>query len=68
MLRRALADLGIPAATFVQAGINEESRAEELSVADWGRLAAAAGPGRLAAAAGRNLPGAAVAAAKRDRS
>jgi len=53
MLRRALADLGIPASAFVQAGINEESRAEELSVADWGRLAAAAGRGR---------PGAAVAA------
>lgn len=46
MLRRALAGLGIPAAAFVQAGINEESRAEELSVADWGRLAAAAGLGR----------------------
>jgi len=42
MLRRALAALGIPPAAFVQAGINEESRAEELSVADWGRLAAAA--------------------------
>jgi 16S rRNA (adenine1518-N6/adenine1519-N6)-dimethyltransferase len=53
MLRRALADLGIPASAFVQAGINEESRAEELSVADWGRLAAAEGLGR---------PGAAVAA------
>jgi len=53
MLRRALADLGIPASAFVQARINEESRAEELSVADWGRLAAAAGLGR---------PGAAVAA------
>ena len=50
MLRRALADLGIPASAFVQAGINEESRAEELSVADWGRLAAAAGLGRLGAA------------------
>jgi 16S rRNA (adenine1518-N6/adenine1519-N6)-dimethyltransferase len=53
MLRRALADLGIPASAFVQARINEESRAEELSVADWGRLAAAARLGR---------PGAAVAA------
>jgi 16S rRNA (adenine1518-N6/adenine1519-N6)-dimethyltransferase len=57
MLRRALADLGIPAAAFVQAGINEESRAEELSVADWGRLAAAAGLGR---------PGAARAAVAKD--
>jgi 16S rRNA (adenine1518-N6/adenine1519-N6)-dimethyltransferase len=66
MLRRALADLGIPAEMFVLAGINEESRAEELSVADWGRLAAAAGPGRLAAAGGRGLPGASVAVAKRD--
>ncbi len=49
MLRRALADLGIPASAFVQAGISEESRAEELSVGDWGRLAAAAGLGRLPA-------------------
>jgi 16S rRNA (adenine1518-N6/adenine1519-N6)-dimethyltransferase len=73
MLRRALADLGIPAAAFVQAGISGESRAEELSVADWGRLAAAAGPGRglvaspgrlgLAAGPGR-LPGAAAGAAR----
>jgi 16S rRNA (adenine1518-N6/adenine1519-N6)-dimethyltransferase len=51
MLRRALADLGIPASAFVQAGISEESRAEELSVADWGRLAEAAGLGRLRAPA-----------------
>jgi 16S rRNA (adenine1518-N6/adenine1519-N6)-dimethyltransferase len=57
MLRRALAGLGIPGAAFVQAGINEESRAEELSVADWGRLAAAAGLGR---------PGAASAAVAKD--
>lgn len=65
MLRRALAAVGIPAAAFVQAGINEESRAEELSVADWGRLAAAAGPGRLSRlrdAAGPVMPGTAVAA------
>jgi 16S rRNA (adenine1518-N6/adenine1519-N6)-dimethyltransferase len=66
MLRRALADLGIPAAAFVQAGINEESRAEELSVADWGRLAAAAGAGRLGAAAGSGRPGAAFAAVGED--
>jgi 16S rRNA (adenine1518-N6/adenine1519-N6)-dimethyltransferase len=45
MLRRALEGLRIPPEVFVQAGINEESRAEELSVADWGRLAAAAGVG-----------------------
>jgi 16S rRNA (adenine1518-N6/adenine1519-N6)-dimethyltransferase len=51
MLRRALADLGIPASAFVQAGISEESRAEELSVADWGRLAEAAGLGSLRAPA-----------------
>ena len=49
MLRRALADLGIPPEAFVRAGVNEESRAEELSVADWGRLAAAAGLGRRGA-------------------
>jgi 16S rRNA (adenine1518-N6/adenine1519-N6)-dimethyltransferase len=41
MLRRALGELGVPPEVFVQAGINEQSRAEELSVADWGRLAAA---------------------------
>ena len=41
MLRRALAGLNVPAAVFAEAGIDEESRAEELSVADWGRLAAA---------------------------
>ncbi len=49
MLRRALASLGIPPEAFVQAGINEESRAEELSVADWGRLAVAAGQARQGA-------------------
>ena len=49
MLRRALEALRIPPEAFVQAGINEESRAEELSVADWGRLAAAAGVGRQGA-------------------
>jgi 16S rRNA (adenine1518-N6/adenine1519-N6)-dimethyltransferase len=49
MLRRALEALGIPPEAFVQAGVNEESRAEELSVADWGRLAAAAGVGRQGA-------------------
>jgi 16S rRNA (adenine1518-N6/adenine1519-N6)-dimethyltransferase len=49
MLRRALSSLGIPPEAFVRAGINEESRAEELSVVDWGRLAAAAGQGRQGA-------------------
>ena len=49
MLRRALEALRIPPEAFVQAGVNEESRAEELSVADWGRLAAAAGVGRRGA-------------------
>ncbi|MGI8807933.1 MAG: 16S rRNA (adenine(1518)-N(6)/adenine(1519)-N(6))-dimethyltransferase RsmA [Acidimicrobiales bacterium] len=39
MLRRALASL-VPADAFVAAGIRPEARAEELSVADWGRLAA----------------------------
>jgi len=49
MLRRALEALRIPPEAFVQAGVNEQSRAEELSVADWGRLAAAAGVGRQGA-------------------
>ncbi len=49
MLRRALEALRIPPEAFVRAGVNEESRAEELSVADWGRLAAAAGVGRRGA-------------------
>jgi 16S rRNA (adenine1518-N6/adenine1519-N6)-dimethyltransferase len=49
MLRRALEALRIPPEAFVQAGVNEESRAEELSVSDWGRLAAAAGVGRQGA-------------------
>lgn len=41
MLRRALAGLSVPAAVFAEAGIDDRSRAEELSVVDWGRLAAA---------------------------
>jgi 16S rRNA (adenine1518-N6/adenine1519-N6)-dimethyltransferase len=49
MLRRALEGLGIPPEAFVQAGVSGESRAEELSVSDWGRLAAAAGQGRQGA-------------------
>ena len=39
MLRRSLAAL-VPAEAFTVAGIRPESRAEELSVDDWGRLAA----------------------------
>ena len=39
MLRRSLAAL-VPAEAFVAAGIRPEARAEELSVEDWGRLAA----------------------------
>jgi 16S rRNA (adenine1518-N6/adenine1519-N6)-dimethyltransferase len=42
MLRRSLAGLVGPDA-FAAAGIRPEARAEELDVADWGRLAAAAG-------------------------
>ena len=41
MLRRALAGLDVPAGAFVEAGIDETARAEQLSVQDWGRLAAA---------------------------
>ena len=43
MLRRSLAGL-VPPAAFEAAGIRPEARAEELSVEDWGRLAAAAPP------------------------
>jgi 16S rRNA (adenine1518-N6/adenine1519-N6)-dimethyltransferase len=39
MLRRSLASLVEPAA-FAAAGVRPEARAEELSVLDWGRLAA----------------------------
>jgi 16S rRNA (adenine1518-N6/adenine1519-N6)-dimethyltransferase len=48
MLRRALAVLGVPASVFAAAGIDGQSRAEELSVVDWGRLAAAVVASRLA--------------------
>jgi 16S rRNA (adenine1518-N6/adenine1519-N6)-dimethyltransferase len=41
MLRRSLSALVAPAA-FAAAGIRPEARAEELSVTDWGRLAACA--------------------------
>jgi hypothetical protein len=39
MLRRSLAGL-LPEGAFDAAGIRPEARAEELSVFDWGRLAA----------------------------
>jgi 16S rRNA (adenine1518-N6/adenine1519-N6)-dimethyltransferase len=42
MLRRSLAGL-VTAADFEAAGVRPESRAEELDVLDWGRLAAARG-------------------------
>jgi 16S rRNA (adenine1518-N6/adenine1519-N6)-dimethyltransferase len=44
MLRRALADVVEPPA-FVAAGVDPAARAEELSVEDWGRLAARHGDG-----------------------
>jgi 16S rRNA (adenine1518-N6/adenine1519-N6)-dimethyltransferase len=47
MLRRALAVLGVPATVFADAGIDDQSRAEELSVVEWGRLAAAIVASRL---------------------
>ena len=37
MLRRALAEVALPA-DFDSAGVNPESRAEELDLAAWGRL------------------------------
>jgi 16S rRNA (adenine1518-N6/adenine1519-N6)-dimethyltransferase len=45
MLRRSLAGL-VPPDAFVAAGIRPEARAEELSVDDWGRLAACTSSGR----------------------
>jgi 16S rRNA (adenine1518-N6/adenine1519-N6)-dimethyltransferase len=39
MLRRSLADV-VDSSAFERAGIRPDARAEELSVADWGRLAA----------------------------
>jgi 16S rRNA (adenine1518-N6/adenine1519-N6)-dimethyltransferase len=41
MLRRSLAD-HVPADAFAAAGVRPEARAEELTLADWRRLAAAA--------------------------
>jgi len=43
MLRRSLAAL-VPPEAFVEAGLRPESRAEELSVVDWGRLALSTSP------------------------
>lgn len=45
MLRRSLAAL-VPPEAFPAAGIRPEARAEELSVTDWGRLAACTSSGR----------------------
>ena len=42
MLRRALTSLALPEEVWREAGIAPETRAEQLSVADWGRLAGAA--------------------------
>jgi 16S rRNA (adenine1518-N6/adenine1519-N6)-dimethyltransferase len=41
MLRRALAGLAVGPEVFAEAGIDAQLRAEQLSVVDWGRLAAA---------------------------
>ena len=43
MLRGTLADVGIGPSAFEAAGVPPTARAEELSVEDWGRLAAGAG-------------------------
>ena len=45
MLRRSLVAL-VPPEAFAAAGIRPEARAEELSVVDWGRLAACTSSGR----------------------
>jgi 16S rRNA (adenine1518-N6/adenine1519-N6)-dimethyltransferase len=45
MLRRSLARL-VPAEAFAAAGVRPEARAEELSVEEWGRLAACTSSGR----------------------
>ncbi len=49
MLRRSLAGLDVPAAVFVEAGIDSQSRAEQLSITQWGRLAAAVVASRVPA-------------------
>jgi 16S rRNA (adenine1518-N6/adenine1519-N6)-dimethyltransferase len=53
MLRRALAGV-VPAEAFAAAAVAPEARAEELSVADWGRLAAAARSGSASGGGGRS--------------
>ena len=45
MLRRSLSAL-VPGEAFVAAGVRPEARAEELSVEEWGRLAACTSSGR----------------------
>jgi 16S rRNA (adenine1518-N6/adenine1519-N6)-dimethyltransferase len=40
MLRRSLAGLDVPPSLFAEAGIDSQWRAEQLSVTQWGRLAA----------------------------
>ena len=49
MLRRSLAGLDVPAAVFVEAGIDSQSWAEQLSITQWGRLAAAVVASRVPA-------------------
>ena len=44
MLRRSLVGV-VAESAFAEAGIDPTSRAEDLAIGDWGRLAAAAGPG-----------------------
>ncbi|HTV10526.1 MAG TPA: 16S rRNA (adenine(1518)-N(6)/adenine(1519)-N(6))-dimethyltransferase RsmA [Acidimicrobiales bacterium] len=41
MLRRALFDLAVPTGAFELAGVDGQARAEQLSVEQWGKLAAA---------------------------
>lgn len=53
MLRRALAGV-VPAEAFAAAAVAPEARAEELSVADWGRLAAVSSTGSAAGGGGRS--------------
>jgi 16S rRNA (adenine1518-N6/adenine1519-N6)-dimethyltransferase len=41
MLRRSLAAAGVGPEVFARAGVDQEARAEDLSIQDWGRLAVA---------------------------
>ena len=45
MLRRSLVAMGVPAEAFMAAGVRPEARAEELSVTEWGKLAACTSSG-----------------------